>query len=164
VTEDIARQRLRQVLARVRAACGEIVLRDEDRLQLAPAWVDVREFLAAGRLVRGTRGQRAVLLAYAALARHGGTLLPDDTYAGWAEESRDEVTSVHLSLLDLVAADAAARGSHNEAITALESAVAEDPDDRTRHTAIAEHLRALGRDQAAEHIIRRAMHDADAVD
>ena len=105
--------------------------------------------------INGIGPQRAVLLAYAALALHGGTLLPDDTYAEWAHETRDQVTDRHLTLLDLVAADAGSRGSHHEAITALEAAVAEDPDERGRHTAIAEHLRALGRNQAAEHVVRR---------
>jgi DNA-binding SARP family transcriptional activator len=152
---DAARQRLRQVLTRSRAAVGEIIVRDEDRLRLVAAWVDVREFLAASYRVRGAQGQRAVLLAYAALALHGGKLLPDDTYAEWAQETRDEVTYRHLAMLDLVAADAGSRGSHHEAITALEAALAEDPDKHSRHTAIAEHLRALGRNQAAEHVVRR---------
>jgi DNA-binding SARP family transcriptional activator len=156
---DAARQRLRQVLTRLRAAVGEIVVREEDRLRLAPAWVDVREFLAASNRVRAAQGQRAVLLAYAALALHGGNLLPDDTYAEWAQETRDEVTYRHLAMLDLVAADAGSRGSHHEAITALEAALAEDPDERSRHTAIAEHLRALGRNQTAEHVARRAEPD-----
>jgi DNA-binding SARP family transcriptional activator len=152
---DAARQRLRQVLTRLRAAVGEVVVREEDRVRLVPAWVDVREFLAAGNRLRGAQGPRAVLLAYAALALHGGELLPDDTYAEWAHEIRDEVGYRHLALLDLVAADAASRGSHHEALTALEAALAEDPEERSRHTAIAEQLRALGRNQAAEHVERR---------
>jgi DNA-binding SARP family transcriptional activator len=152
---DAARQRLRQVLTRLRAALGEIVVREEDRVRLAPAWVDVREFLVAGNRVRGAQGQRAVLFAYAALALHGGNLMPDDVYAEWAQETRDEVTYRHLAMLDLVAADASSRGSHHEAITALEAALAEDPEEPSRHTAIAEHLRALGRNQTADHAARR---------
>jgi DNA-binding SARP family transcriptional activator len=152
---DAARQRLRQVLSRARSAVGEIIVRDDDRLRLVPAWVDVREFLAASRRARQARDQSAVMLAYVALALHGGSLLPDDTYAEWAQETRGEVTERHLALLDLVAADATSRGSHREAITALEAAAAEDPDERSRHAAIAEHLRALGSNQAAEHIARR---------
>jgi DNA-binding SARP family transcriptional activator len=96
-----------------------------------------------------------VLLAYAALALHGGEPLKDDTYAEWAQETREDVSYRHLAMLDVVAADAAARGSHQEALTALEAAVAEDPDEISRHTAIAEQLRALGRNQAAEHVARR---------
>jgi DNA-binding SARP family transcriptional activator/tetratricopeptide (TPR) repeat protein len=152
---DAARQRLRQVLTRLRAVLGEVVVREEDRLRLVPAWVDLREFLAASHRVRGAQGQRAVLLAYAALALHGGEPLKDDTYAEWAQETREDVSYRHLAMLDVVAADAAARGSHQEALTALEAAVAEDPGEISRHTAIAEQLRALGRSQAAEHVARR---------
>ena len=36
------------------------------------------------------------------------------------------------------------RGSHQEALTALEAAFAEDPEDDERRTAMAEHLDALG--------------------
>ncbi len=106
--------------------------------------------------MRGADGSRAVLLAYAALALHGGQLLPDDIYAEWAQEIRDEVGYRHLALLDLVAADAVSRGSHHEALTALEAALVEDPEEPSRHASIAEQLRALGRDQAAEHVERRA--------
>jgi DNA-binding SARP family transcriptional activator len=153
---DSARQRLRQVLTRLRAAVGEIVVREEDRVRLVPAWVDVREFLSASNRVRGAQGQRAVLLAYAALALHGGDLMPDDVYAEWAQEIRDEVTYRHLAMLDLVVADASSRGSHQEAITALEAALAEDPEEGSRHSAIAEHLRALGHNQAADHVDQRS--------
>lgn len=153
---DAARQRLRQVLTRLRAAAGEIVVREEDRLRLVPAWVDVREFLAATNRVRSARGAHAVHLAYAALALYGGELLPEDTYAEWAHAIRDEVRYRHLGLLDLVATDATERGSRDEALTALEAAAREDPDEPGRDAAIAEHLQALGRNRAAAHIARRA--------
>jgi predicted outer membrane protein len=58
-------------------------------------------------------------------------------------------------LLDLIADDAAARNSHQEALTALEAALAEDPEDAGRQQAIIEQLRALGRHQAADHRAQR---------
>jgi DNA-binding SARP family transcriptional activator/tetratricopeptide (TPR) repeat protein len=140
-----ARQRLRQVLTRLRTAAGEIVIRDGETLRLIPAWVDVREFLVVGNRVRGAMGTRAVQLAYAALALHSGPLLPSDPYAAWAEETRTRVRYRHLALLDLVAADAVARGSHQEALTALEAALAEDPEDEDRRAAVAEQMEAVGR-------------------
>jgi DNA-binding SARP family transcriptional activator len=139
----VARHRLRQVLMRLRTAAGEIVIRDGETLRLVPAWVDVREFLAAGNRVRGARGARAIRLAYAALALSSGPLLPSDAYAPWAEETRGQVRYRHLALLDLVAADAAARGSHQEALTALEAALEEDPDAEDRRAAVTRHLQAL---------------------
>jgi DNA-binding SARP family transcriptional activator/tetratricopeptide (TPR) repeat protein len=156
-----ARQRLRQVLTRLRSAAGEIVVRDGDTLRLAPAWVDVQAFLTAADRVRTTRGIRSVRRAYAALALHGGPLLPGDRYASWAKEIRDQVEYRHLSLLDLVAADATARGSHQEALTALDAAVGEDPDDVSRYSAIADQLLALGRHGTAQYLARLAGIDLD---
>jgi DNA-binding SARP family transcriptional activator len=144
-----ARQRLRQVLTRLRTAVGDIVVRDGETLRLIPAWVDVREFLAAGSRVRAVGGGRAVQLAYAALALHSGPLLPSDPYADWAEEAREQVRYRHLALLDLVAADAAARNSHQEALTALEAALKEDPDADDRRHALVQQRRALIRHRTA---------------
>jgi tetratricopeptide (TPR) repeat protein len=48
-------------------------------------------------------------------------------------------------MLDLIAAAAAERGSHQEAITALDAALEHDPDDGRRRTARAAQLAALGR-------------------
>ena len=53
------------------------------------------------------------------------------------------------ALLDLVAAYAAAHGSHKEALTALEAALAEDPEDEDRRAAVAEQLVMVGRRQTA---------------
>jgi DNA-binding SARP family transcriptional activator len=97
-----------------------------------------------------------VQLAYAALALHAGPLLPADRYAAWAEEARDQAEYRHLELLDLVAADASARGAHQEALTALDAAVAEDPHDTERYSAIAEQLLALGRHATAQYLAQRA--------
>ena len=154
------RQRLRQVLTRLRSAAGPVVVRDDAHLRLAPAWVDVREFLAATDRVRGARGPRAVQLAYAALALHDGPLLPTDRYAAWAEEPRDQIEYRHLAMLDLIATDAIARGSHREALTALEAAEQHDPGNPDRETRIAEQLQELGHTRTAEYRARRAGGDS----
>ena len=153
VAPATGRHRLRQVLTRLRAACGELVVRDGDNLRLVPAWVDLREFRRASERVRSARGSRATQLAYAALALRTGPLLPGDPYAGWAQEARDQAEFRYLELLDLVADAASARGSHQEALTALEAAFAEDPEDDERRTAMAGHLDALGRHRAARHLL-----------
>src|SRR5579862_2209621 len=150
------RQRLRQVLTRLRAAAGPVVVRDGDQLRLVSAWVDVREFLAATDRVRSARGPRAVQLAYAALALHDGPLLPTDPYAGWAEEIREQVEYRQLATLDLIAADAIARGSHREALTALENAEQHGPGNSDREARIAQELQELGHARAAEFLARRA--------
>ena len=84
-----SRHRLRQVLTRLRAAAGEIVIRNGDMLKLAPAWVDVREFRALARRARASRGTRELILSVAALAlADRGPLLVADPYAPWTEEIR----------------------------------------------------------------------------
>jgi DNA-binding SARP family transcriptional activator len=131
-------------------------VRDGDTLRLAPAWVDVQAFLTAADRVRTTRGTGSVRRAYAALALDGGELLPGDRYASWAEEIREQVEYRHLGRLDLVAADATTRGSHQEALTALDAAVGEDPDDVSRYSAIADQLLALGRHGTTQYLARLA--------
>jgi DNA-binding SARP family transcriptional activator len=150
-----ARQRLRQVLTRLRSAAGELVMRDGDLLRLVPAWIDVREFLVTANRVRAINGPRSLQLAYAALALYSPALLASDPYAAWTEEIRAEVEYRHLALLDQIASAAAARGSHQEALTALEAAMAERPDDERYLAAVGEQLRALGRHRAAEHLAQR---------
>lgn len=147
------RHRLRQVLTRLRAGAGELVIRDGDNLRLVPAWVDLREFRRASERVRAARGSRATQLAYAALALRTGPLLPGDPYAEWAQDARDQAEYRYLELLDLVADAASVRGSHQEALSALEAALAEDPEDDDRRTAMAGHLDALGRHRAARHVL-----------
>jgi DNA-binding SARP family transcriptional activator len=156
IAPTVARQRLRQILARLRSALGDVVLRDGERLRLIPAWVDVREFLAAAARARATRPPRSIRSAYAALALRSGPPLPADRYAAWAEEICEELESEYLGLLDLVAADAAARGSHQEALTALDAAREADPLDTERYLTIAELLLALGRRGAAEYLVHLA--------
>ncbi len=159
---DAARQRLRQVLTRLRSSTGqELVIRSEDQLLLVPAWVDVREFLAAAERVRAASGPRAVQQAYGALALWREPLLPADPYAAWTESARNEVEYRHLALLDLVAADAIKRRSHQEALTALEAAMRADPEDTSRPPQAAEQLRQLGREASAESLAARETSDRD---
>jgi DNA-binding SARP family transcriptional activator len=152
-TPSTARHRLRQILLRLPGVAGELVIRDGESLRLIPSWVDVREFLAAADRVRSVSGPRAVRLAYAALALHTGLLLPADEYAGWAQEVRTEVQYRYLKLLDLVVADAIARGSNQEALTALDAVLAAAPDDDPRQAARVQQLRALGHHRAAEYVV-----------
>lgn len=156
------RHRLRQVLARLRTADDGLVVRDGDRLALAPAWVDVREFLAITDRVRALRGQRAVQLAYAGLALWAGPPLPDDAYADWSAGVRRLLEHRHLGLLDLVIADADRRGSHQEAATAIAAALELAPDDRRYSRALADHLLALGRHAAARDAARMAGDESGA--
>lgn len=152
----VARNRLRQLLHRLRTVASDLVLREEDRLRLAPAWVDILEFTVAADRVRSARGALGVRRAYAALALWSGPPLPTDPYADWAGELRRRLEYLHATLLDLIAEDAEDRGSHQEAATALTAALTLDPHDRERYERLADQLLALGRRATAEHLARLA--------
>jgi DNA-binding SARP family transcriptional activator len=159
VAQPTARHRLRQILTKLRAGVGDLVVRQDDRLSLVPAWVDIREFQSAADRVRAARAARAVQLAYAALALWTGPPLPSDVYAEWAESVHDRLRHRYLNLLDLIAADASARGSHQEALTALTTALDENPHDPSRYVSAIDHLRALDRHETANHFASRAERD-----
>ena len=152
VAPATGRHRLRQVLLRLRAVADDVVQRDGDHLRLAPAWVDVREFLAVGDRMRATPGPRAIVLAYAALALRRGPLLPADPYAEWAHATREHVEYRHLTILDRIASDAAARGSHQEALTALDSVLREGYAESEHLATVRQHLLALGHVSAARYL------------
>ena len=101
---------------------------------------------------------RALCNAHTAPSRSGvEPLLPADLYAAWAEDVRADTEYRHLALLDLVAADAIRRRSHQEALTALEAAMRADPDDTSRPARAAEQLRELGRESSADSLTARRL-------
>ncbi len=154
---ETGRRRLRDTLARLKSRSGDVVVRDGSRLTLAPAWVDATEFrLAADRALRASGRDRGAL-AVAALALWSGDLLPSDPYESWATGPREQLRRRRLDLLDLVAAEAADRGSYDEARQALEQAIESDPYDDTRYVLAAQHLLAAGRREPARRMLTRAV-------
>jgi DNA-binding SARP family transcriptional activator len=132
-----------------------VVVRDGDVLRLLPAWVDLREFLAGANRVRAARGPREVQKAYAALALWSGPLLPADLYAPWADEVRRQAEYKHLQLLETIVSDAAGRGAHQEALTALDAALQADSYDIRHYEAIIEQLIATGQHATAMYLADR---------
>jgi DNA-binding SARP family transcriptional activator len=156
VAEATGRSRLRNLLNRLRAACGELVVRDGGTLTLAPCEIDARAFEeAAGAAMRAAPEARAGL-ARRALARHGGELLPGDRYAPWAAAPRERVQRRRLELLDLLAEDAVERGDVDEAIRLLDEAQAAQPLDEDRYLRAAELLLFQGRRGSARALVERA--------
>jgi DNA-binding SARP family transcriptional activator len=148
---------LRDTLARLKARSGDIVIRQGSRLLLAPAWIDATAFRAAADRALGSGGRDGGALAVAALALWTGDLLPSDPYEAWATGPREQLRRRRLDLLDLVAAQAAERGSYDEARQALEQAIEADPYDDTRYVLAARHLLAVGRREPARRMLARAV-------
>jgi ATP/maltotriose-dependent transcriptional regulator MalT/DNA-binding SARP family transcriptional activator len=134
---DGGRQRLRNVLTRIRDAAGDLVIREGTLLKLADdAMVDANDFEhAARRAVALSSAEQSqwVAAARGALARYAGDLLPGDVYADWTLVRRDSLRALFLQLLDLLAAHHAARGDSNEAVQLLERATAADPYEESRY-------------------------------
>ena len=131
------RRRLRNVLNRIRTACGELVVRtDGEALALGDrVEVDMRLFLREAADALAADGVRREALARAAVGRYGGELLPGDRYAAWAAAPREELRRRLLDLLDLLADEARERGELDEAIRLLDQGIAIEPFDEARYLA-----------------------------
>ncbi len=157
---EVGANRLRTVLNRLRESAGDVVVREDRQLRLAPdATTDVHSFEADARRALALAGQRsleAVSAARAALARYHGDLLPDDPYEPWAELPREQLRRNALALLDLCAGFAASTEDLDEAVRCLERAIEMAPDEEERYLAAARHLITQGRRGAARGILDRA--------
>jgi DNA-binding SARP family transcriptional activator len=153
------RARLRNVLSRLRAACGAVVVRDGETVALAPGvQVDVAVFEATARtaLALPAGSPERVTTAKRALALHDGDLLPEDLYREWAAAPRERARGLRLALLDAVAEDAAAAGDVTGALRRWEEACRIEPYDEVRYVAMARLLLAHGRSGAAHAVLERA--------
>jgi DNA-binding SARP family transcriptional activator/ATP/maltotriose-dependent transcriptional regulator MalT len=156
VTESTGRQRLRNLLNRLRASCGELVRRDGETLVLGPSEVDARGFEQDAAAAAASPSEERPGLARTALARYKGDLLPGDRYEAWATAPRERLRRRHLELLDLLAEDAVDRGDVDGAIRLLDQAQAAEPLDEDRYVRAAELLLFQGRRGSARALVERA--------
>jgi ATP/maltotriose-dependent transcriptional regulator MalT/DNA-binding SARP family transcriptional activator len=154
------RNRLRNLLSRVRTATGGILVRDGPAITLAPETaidsVELeRETRAARRAASEGNLRRAARLARTALERAHGEFLPDDAYAEWAFEPRRRSRACELELIDLLLGAAERQGEIDEAVRLARRAIELAPDDAERYRALAALLRSQGRTGAASAVLRR---------
>ena len=155
----VGTRRLRNVLWRVRAACGELLERDGNFIRLAPdAVTDVSAFrsLAEQALRPEGGGQSAVHLARQALDLYRGELLPGDRYADWAAPSRESMARLHLQLLELLLGEALRNEHAQEALGLLDRLIEADPYDEHYYLQAAELHAQAGNRRRALSIIGRA--------
>ncbi|MET3808043.1 DNA-binding SARP family transcriptional activator [Nakamurella sp. UYEF19] len=151
VTGDVGRRRMRNVLTRIRASCGELVARNGESLLLAPGTeVDVTEFeRACDRADRARPGEKASLAA-AAAALYREDLLPEAAYAPRVLRLKDQLEYRAIGLLEVVATAAERSGRYDDAARALGRIAELDPYDEDVVLRGADMLRKAGRpDQAA---------------
>lgn len=155
---DVGRRRLRNVVARVRASCGDLVLRTDEALSLDPeAEVDLARFEADARAALAAAPGSQESLVRAALGRYAGELLPADRYEDFTAAPRERVLLRHLALLDRLAALTAERGDIDEALALHEEAIAAEPLDEQRYRAAIEVALRYGRRDRAIRLVERAL-------
>ena len=158
---DRLRNRLRNLLSRLNAAAGNVLVRDRDEIVLAPGTtIDAAGFeaQAAHALAQHPDEYRPEVIAFArvALERYAGELLPDQRYAEWATEPRERLRSQYLDLLDLLIAESERRDDIDEAVRLLKRAVTTEPHDEARYLRLAQLLSTQGRAGSALATLRRA--------
>ncbi len=100
-TVDQARARLRNVLARLRASVGPIVVRRDRRLELAPGvGVDVHRFEALGRRALREPAAAGRALVDEALALWTGPPLAPWLYEDWAAPAIEGLDELHRQLVE----------------------------------------------------------------
>jgi DNA-binding SARP family transcriptional activator len=151
------RQRLRNLLNRVKERCGELVNRHGEALELAPsADVDVRGFETASSSAFAAPAGERVGLARQAVAHYSGELLPADRYEPWTEAPRERLRRRYVELVELLVTEAVDRADTDEAVHLLDLAIGAEPFDEQRYVRAAELLLAQGRRSAARTFVDRA--------
>lgn len=153
----VGRNRLRNVLLRVRQRHGPVVERRGRTIALADeVAVDVHEFqrLAEGALAADDPGI-AERLGHRALELHRGELCPVHPFEAWAEGPRTALRQRWLVLVDHMADLLARRGDMAGSIALTEAALAVDPWAEDRFLDAAERLAAADRPAAARSLLRR---------
>lgn len=158
---DRLRNRLRNLLSRLHAAAGDVLVRDRAEIALAPGTtIDAATFeaQASNALARhpDEYPPEATARARVALDRYVGELLPDQPYAAWATEPRERLRSQYLELLDLLIAESERREDIDAAVRLLQRAIATEPHDEARYLRLAQLLSTQGRAGSALATLRRA--------
>jgi DNA-binding SARP family transcriptional activator len=155
------RNRLKNLLSRLRSAVGEVLVRDEQTVVLAAGTSsDAAMFeVEGGRALKARSGGdflRAAALARSAADRYRGDLLPAERYKAWAAEPRERLRLLYLDLLDLLALHAQVTGDVDEAARLVQRAIDAEPYDEERYVRLADLFTSQGRVGSARAVLRRA--------
>ena len=158
VDPDVGRRRLRNVLARIRSVCGELLARDDASLRLEPSVeVDLARFETEATAALSAPGDGQEASVRAALSRYAGELLPGDRYEDYTVTARERAAMRHVALVDRLAALTAARGDIDEALALMADAIDAEPLDEQRYRSAIEVALRHGRRDRARHLVERAL-------
>jgi predicted ATPase/DNA-binding SARP family transcriptional activator/DNA-binding CsgD family transcriptional regulator len=122
---------------------------ENDSLVLRPgssSWVHVDAFEEAAATARREHEPAAYRVA---LDLYAGDLLPEDRYEEWAEDCRQELRRMFLSLLFELANVHEERAEHGQSVEALRRAVAEEPTLEEAHAGLMRLFALLGQEGEA---------------
>ena len=158
VDANTGRQRLRNLLSRIRAQTGDVVERRGELLVLAPSVVvDVEQFERAAAQALAADDLSRPGLARLALGAYAGELLPGDPYEDWSAAPRERLRRRFLALVDLAAAASLYTGELDEAVRLLDAAIAVEPFGEERYVRAAGALLVQGRRAAARVMVQRGL-------
>jgi len=163
----VGMRRLRNVLWRIRVACGGLLLRDGNFIRLAEgATVDDDLFRrsAATALKPSTPNDEAVTAARAALRMYHGDLLPGERYADWATGRRESSARLHIQLLELLLTEALRSAHIHDAMQILEQLIEADPYEEQHHLQLAELYVRSGNRGRALRVIEHAARMLEELD
>lgn len=156
---EVGARRLRNVLWRIRSACGDLVHRDGSLICLAAsAGTDVQEFehLTSLALSSDSAPAESGGVAVNALSLYSGPLLPGDVFVDWTVPHRESLALLHVRLLDFLLGRALDEERTNDALTLLERMIEAEPFEETYYIQAAELYAQSGRLQRARTSLDRA--------
>jgi len=152
---DVGRRRLRNVLARVRAA-APLLDRSEGVLALVPtAVVDSQRFERLAQIASAAPSEIRLQSAEEALALYAGELLPADRFEEWSVAPRERLQRRAIRLHGQIAEIAAERGDIDRAVQAADDLLQLDPFDDAVARRTASLLQRAGRSAEAALWARR---------
>jgi DNA-binding SARP family transcriptional activator len=157
----IGQRRLKNVLSRIRASYGPLMVRDGQHLRLADCDIDLSRFEQKLTEVAARRGHERVAKAREALDEYPGPLLPDDLYDDHINQRREAVRRKVLGLVDVVLAADLAEGDLDDAVGRLHAAMEHDPYDQERPLRVARALVESERDLEARGLVEQVVATAD---
>jgi DNA-binding SARP family transcriptional activator len=154
----VGSRRLRNILWRIRGACGDLLERDGSVICLsAAACTDIAKFedLASRALTSDCPDNQSAILAEQAIALYTGNLLPDDIYADWAGDHRESLSRLYVRLLDLCLAISLEDGRLNDSLALLERLIDAEPYEESYYLQASEIYEQSGHRYRARHTLER---------
>jgi DNA-binding SARP family transcriptional activator len=155
----VGSRRLRNVLWRIRGACGDLLLREGNLICLAKdASTDIDRFeeVATEALTCDGTADDVARLAADAVVIYRGELLPGDRYADWAAAYREALLRRHASMLELLVTSSLTEGRSDQALAFLERLIETDPFEEHYYLQVAEIHVEAGQFHRARNALDRA--------